>query len=288
MTGGPAATVISASETFTDTDDLTEVSFNEGYAEKKDNLLDGYLYKSRSNIVDLLCNFWFLDVIINSKNYIYIPSYFQEVSIKLPSLPFSFSEVNTTYWIYPKNASVDRIEWSFPSDNIFSIYPMIPDGTVLHDTSNSTMPMLLHNTVLYDTSYSTMPILPDNIAMLMAIREELLWSEIIPDLTSELRINNVEARSLSVLVEILETHRNQHPSYGSLYDVFTEYLRSYNNTRRLLTNAINELESLRPLLEHNGNLMEASGLLESESSSSSSNESESSSSYDSESNSSDV
>ena len=267
---------------------IEEVSFNEEYAVIKNSFLDFlnvnlYKNKNRSNIVDFFCNFWFLDVIINSENYIYFPSYFQEVSIKLP---FSFSEVNTIYWTYPKNALVDRIEWFFPYDNIFSIYPMLPDDTDYYYTIHSTMPRLPHNTILYDTSYSTMPMLPHDIAMSMAVRDELLWSEIIPGLRSELRINNVEARSLNVLIEILGTHRNQHPSFGSLYDVFTEYIRSYNNTRRLLTNAMNELESLRPLLEHNGNLMEAAGFLESESSSS--NESESSSSNGSESNSTDV
>lgn len=214
-----------------------EVAFNEGCTIKEDNLFDKHLNKSSSYIVDLFFKLFFIDVLFHPENYFYFPSYFQEVSLRLPFLPSSFSEVNAAKWFYPSDG------------NTLSIYDMV-----------------LRNTVFYDNSYSTMPILPDNIARWIAVREELLWSEIIPDIMSELVINNEQARSLNVLAEIFGTHRSQHPAYGSLYDVFTEYLRSYDNARALLTNARNEWESLRTLLDHNGNLMEEAGFLDESSS----------------------
>ena len=107
-----------------------------------------------------------------------------------------------------------------------------------------------------------MPILSPLLESLIAVREETLWSEIIPSLTSELRPGFEEWQGLTVLVEYFDTNRSQHPLYGALYDVFTEYLGPYNRTRILLDNYENELDLLRELLEHNGNLLEEAGLLD--------------------------
>lgn len=199
----------------------------------KDIQFESYFNKKSSsrNIVNLLCKFWFLDVIIKPENYLYIPSYFQISSITLPS-GFSLSTAGSIEWLYP-----------------------------------------------YDNPYSTMPILSPLLESLIAVREEILWSEIIPSLTSELRPGFEEWQGLTVLVEYFDTNRSQHPLYGALYDVFTEYLGPYNRTRILLDNYENELDLLRELLEHNGNLLEEAGLLDD------SYESESISSYWSESNS---
>ena len=105
-----------------------------------------------------------------------------------------------------------------------------------------------------------MPILSPLLERLMAVREEILWSEIIPSLSSELTPGYEEWRDLTVLVEHFNTYRSRHPSYGALYDVFTEYLRPYNRARILLDNYENELELLGELLEHNGNLLDEAGL----------------------------
>ena len=182
----------------------------------KDIQFESYFNKKSSsrNIVNLLCKFWFLDVIIKPENYLYIPSYFQISSITLPS-GFSLSTAGSIEWLYP-----------------------------------------------YDNPYSTMPILSPLLESLMAVREETLWSEIIPSLTSELRPGFEEWQGLTVLVEYFDTNRSQHPLYGALYDVFTEYLGPYNRTRILLDNYENELDLLRELLEHNGNLLEEAGLLD--------------------------
>ena len=50
----------------------------------KDIQFESYFNKKSSsrNIVNLLCKFWFLDVIIKPENYLYIPSYFQISSIR--------------------------------------------------------------------------------------------------------------------------------------------------------------------------------------------------------------
>lgn len=182
----------------------------------KDIQFESYFNKKSSsrNIVNLLCKFWFLDVIIKPENYLYIPSYFQISSITLPS-GFSLSTAGSIEWLYP-----------------------------------------------YDNPYSTMPILSPLLESLIAVREETLWSEIIPSLTSELRPGFEEWQGLTVLVEYFDTNRSQHPLYGALYDVFTEYLGPYNRTRILLDNYENELDLLRELLEHNGNLLEEAGLLD--------------------------
>ena len=210
--------------------DMAAVIVNEGINQDTVSSLH------KPNIVDSLCKIGFLDVIINSKNYFYFPSYFQGLSIKLP---WEF-KINTIEWLYPKDTQVDPVGWWY----------------------------------LYDNIYTTMPMLSDDLASLIAIREELLWSEIIPDLRSELRPGFEEWKNINVLIESYGTYRSQDPRYGALYDVFTEYLGPYNRKRILLKNLINEYNSLHELLEHNGNLLEEAGLLnDSESNSSESNSS---------------
>ena len=58
--------------------DMAAVIVNEGINQDTVSSLH------KPNIVDSLCKIGFLDVIINSKNYFYFPSYFQGLSIKLP------------------------------------------------------------------------------------------------------------------------------------------------------------------------------------------------------------
>lgn len=72
--------------------------------------------------------------------------------------------------------------------------------------------------------------LPSHLEVSITVREEILWSEIIPSLTPELR-SFEEWQALTVLVEYFDTHR-------------------------LLNNSEKELNLLRELLEYNGNLLE--------------------------------
>lgn len=114
----------------------------------------------------------------------------------------------------------------------------------------------------YASPYSTLPILPSHLEVSIAVREEILWSEIIPSLTSELRLSFEEWQALTVLVECFDTYSSQHPEYVALQQIFTEYLGPYNRTHRLLENYENELNLLGEILEHNGNLLEEAGLLD--------------------------
>lgn len=210
----PISIILKCEEFFTN--EILDELYRENKVINKENFkvsnLNWAMDKLSYTVVNLLCKFWFLDVIINPENYFYFPSYFQMSSITLPR-GFSLSTVHPVEWLYP-----------------------------------------------YASPYSTLPILPHDLEVAMAVREELLWSEIIPSLTPEL--GSVEVgRVLTVLVEHFRTYWSLHPWYGGLYDVFTEYLGDYNRRQRLLESYENELDLLREILEHNGDLLEEEGLL---------------------------
>ena len=234
---------------------------------------------SRRNFVDLLSNFWFLDVILHPDKYPHFPSYFQRPSIipmqakesilsMIPKDAF-ISARESILSMIPKDAFIPKDTFIPYREPIFPRIPREPiisiprDIFIYHVETSST----------YDTPFSTMPFLSSDLETKIYVRKEHVRWSILPQLVSEVSENRIEDfwlpnkwrddlqqwKSLTRTLDVLAA--NRHPWFGGFFDVVTEFYGPAFRKYELIENYIEEFITLQDLMSHQSRLLEEGGFL---------------------------